>query len=288
MLGIILAIIYTSFFIFLIRRLTFFNIDGISRNALIAAFIAKIFFGFIFWAVYSYYYREHADAFLYFADGKAIYAALFERPLDYIKILLGSDDPSLFRYIQNTGHWDRTFNQGLYNDTRTVIRFNAIADIFSFGNYHVHTVFMCFLSFMGLTGIYKTFQPYLSDKKTELFAILFFLPSVLFWGSAVLKEGLIFFSMGMLLYHYQKLLSEKFSITRIIFILFFAGLLSITKIYMLLFLIPVLIAHTWIFKTGSRNPGIKYLIVFASLIAIGSFVFRTPQPVPYVSWRNDD
>ena len=280
MLGILLALAYTFLFIFLIKRWSFFQIDGISRNALTSVFIVKLFFGVVFWAVYTYYYTDKADAFLYFNDGKAIYQAFYERPLDYIKILLGSDDPALFHYIKMTGHWDRTFNQGLYNETRTIIRFNAIADVFSFGNYHVHTVFICFLSLMGLTGLYKTFSPFLKNKKRELFAIIFLFPSLLFWGSGVLKEGLIFFAMGMLLYHFQKLLHEPFSVKRPVFVFLFAALLSITKIYILLFLMPALIAHTWIAKTGNRNAAIKYLVVFISLTGI--VLLQKKFDVPYM------
>ncbi|MFI5164231.1 MAG: hypothetical protein ACHQHP_03175 [Bacteroidia bacterium] len=271
MLGIILAIIYTILFVFLIRKLKFFQTEGISRRTFVFAFLVKIIFGFIFWAVYTYHvpYQQRADAFLYFDDGKAIYKALFEQPVSYFKILFGFNDTSLGHYIDQTGHWKMAYVQGLYNETRTVIRFNAIVDIFSFGNYHVHTVFLCFLSMIGLMGVYKTFVPFLSTKKKELFVIVFFLPSVLFWGSGVLKEGLILFSMGMLIYHYHKVVSEKISITRIILVFLFAGLLCITKIYILMILVPVFIAHLWIVKTGMRKPEIKYLIVFTVFISIG-------------------
>ena len=269
MLGIILAVAYTILFIFIIRKISFFHIEGISKNVFTAAFLLKIIFGFAFWAVYvwRHSYSERADAFLYFDDGKAIYSALFQHPLDYFKILLGVDDPSLSKYLGQTGHWNMTYVQGLYNETRTVIRFNAIVDVFSFGNYHVHTVFMCFLSFAGLTGIYKTFLPFLMEKKKELFACVFLLPSVLFWSSGVLKEGLILFSMGMLVYHVFRFLREGFTIRRFIWILIFGVLLSITKLYMLLILIPAFIAHAWIVKTSGKFSIIKYIAVFAVMLA---------------------
>jgi hypothetical protein len=269
MAGIILAITYAAFFIFLIRRLPFFQIDGISRNAISVGFIVKIIFGTLLWAVYSHntHYQGRADIFFYFDDGKVIYRALYERPLDYIKILLGSDDPSLFYYLKDTGNWSKTYIQGIYNESKTIIRFNAIVDIFSFGNYHVHTVFICFLSLIGLIGILKTFLPYFENKKKELFAIIFFIPSVLFWGSGVLKEGLILFAMGMVIYHWNKFLIEKFSVSRLFLIIIFIGLLSISKAYILLMLLPILISHSWISKTGNRKPALKYLTVF-SIFAI--------------------
>jgi len=270
MIGIGLAIAYAALFIFLIRRLPFFRVDGISRNALCAGFIAKIIFGTILWAIYSLHspYQGQADIFFYFDDGLDIYKVLFEKPLDYLKIIFGSSDPSLFKYLKTTGNWSKTYTQGIVNESRTIIRFNAIVNIFSFANYHVHTVFICFLSLLGLTGILKTFLPFFENKKKELFAIIFFIPSVLFWGSGVLKEGLILFAMGLLLYHWHKLLSERISAGRIFLFLLFAGLLSITKAYILLMLVPALIAHSWILKTGNRKPALKYLAVFSIFVSI--------------------
>ena len=157
----------------------------------------------------------------------------------------------------------------MYNETRTVIRFNALVCLFSFGQYHVHTVFMCFLSFIGLAGIYKSFLPFLENKKKELFAVVFFLPSVLFWGSGVLKEGLILFGAGMLIYHWFKILHEGFSTMRLILILFFIGLLSITKIYILLIILPALLCHAWVAKSNSRFSLLKYLTVIILYISAG-------------------
>ena len=281
MFGILLAIIYTLLFVFLIWRHPFFQIDGISRNAVSLGFIIKIISGTILWAVYSLntHYQGRADIFFYFDDGKAIYSALFEKPIDYIKIIFGSDDPS-FKYLSQTGNWSKTYNQGIYNESRTIIRFNAIVDIFSFANYHVHTVFICFLSTIGLTGILKTFLPYFEDKKTELFAIIFFIPSVLFWGSGVLKEGLILFAMGMMLYYWHKLVSERVTISKLFFFFLFIALLSITKAYILIILFPILIAHSWILKTGKRKPALKYLVVFSIFLSI--LLFQKKIDIPFM------
>jgi len=269
MLEMLLSIIYFCLFIFLIRKLPFYSVDGISKNAFALVFVVKISFGLIFWAVYAFYvpYHQKADAFMYFDDGKAIYQALLENPIDYVKILLGFSDPSLDHYIDNTGSWNMIYNQGIYNETRTIIRFNAIVDIFSFGNYHIHTIFICFLSLTGLAGIYKTFLPFLTDKKKELFIVVFFLPSVLFWGSGVLKEGLVLFAFGMLVYHVFRLINGNISFSRIAYVLIFAGLLSVTKAYMLLFLFPALAAYAWISKTNGKKPELKFLIVFAICIS---------------------
>jgi hypothetical protein len=141
-------------------------------------------------------------------------------------------------------------------------------------------VFICFLSLLGLTGIFKFFLPYFTNKKKELFALLFFIPSVLFWGSGVLKEGLIFFAMGMLLYHFHKLLTQKISFGRVLLIVLFTGLFCITKAYLLIILSPALVAHAWIVKTGNRKPVVKYLVVYSSFLALT--VLQQKIDVPFL------
>lgn len=279
MLGIILAILYAAFFFFLIRRLNFFKTDSILQKFLSFVFILKLLAGTFLWWIYTHIYSDRltADIFKYFDDGKVMYDALWVHPLDYFKMLFGIPDASLEHYYRvDMAHWVRPFNQGLYDENRTLIRFNALVFLFSFGSYHVHTVFMCFLSTAGLTGIYKTFLPSLPDKKKELFVIVFLIPSVLFWGSGVLKEGLILFAMGMLIYQWHKLISEKFSPGRIIFVLLFTALLSITKIYMLLILLPACIAYTWVIKTKYKNPGLKFFVVLAVYFSMGMLLANLP------------
>ena len=117
---------------------------------------------------------------------------------------IGNDTPEFQQYYEQMNYWARKIDSNIYNDSHTIIRFNTIVRFFSLGYYNVHTVFICFLSLIGLTGIYKTFIPYLQDKKRELLFAVFLLPSALFWGSGVLKEGLIFFALGLLIYYTTK------------------------------------------------------------------------------------
>ena len=232
MLGIILAIFYTAFFIFLIWKIKFFHSESLSQKWIVFVFLLKIIAGTALWFVYTHLYTDHltADIFKYFDDGKVIYNALFSKPPDYFKMLFAIPDAALNHYyLDDMRHWTREFGLGLYNENHTLIRFNALVDIFSFRNYHVHTVFICFLSLTGLMGIYKSFLPFLSEKKKELFAVVFLLPSVLFWGSGVLKEGLVLFSLGMCVYHYFKLVTENFNLKRMLMVLLFIFLLAVSK-----------------------------------------------------------
>jgi len=273
----------------------FFSIEGLSRKKITAFFILKIIFGLILWAIYTYYYkdRQTADIFKYFDDSKVMYDALFTHPMDYFKMLFGikNNTPYFNVYYNQMNHWSRIFESNLYNDSHTIIRFNSLLRIFSFGYYNVHTVFMCFISLSGLVAIYKTFSPYLQGKQTALAIVVFLIPSVLFWGSGVLKEGFLFLGLGMLLYYFHRGLREGFRLKFILWILVSLVLMAFTKIYVLVAIIPGLVANFWIFKTSEKYISLKYLLVLFFYIACGlntQKIFPAHDPLELLTIKQND
>lgn len=237
-------------------------------------FILKIACGLLLWAIYTFYYKDRAtaDIYKYFDDSKVMYDALKSKPSHYFKMLfgIGNNTTEFDAYYSQMNYWSRKYNGGGYNDSHTIVRLNAFMRIFSFGYYNVHTVFMCFLSLVGLTAIYKAFVKYLNDKTTELLVIVFFLPSVLFWGSGVLKEGFIFFSLGVIIFVIQQKLSIKMLVIFIIAIM----LLALSKFYLWLAMLPSLLFLFWIKNTSIKRVGLKFFIVISTLAVIGLNVDR--------------
>jgi len=238
---VLICIAYSVLFIFLIHKLKFFENDFISKKILSLLFIIKIASAFAITLIYTYYYKDNfeSDIFKYFSDGKVIYSSLHNSPTDFLRLItgIGSDSPHLEQYYKLTNFWFKQHDYNLLNDNRTIIRFNAISMIFSFGYLSVHNVFMAFLSFLGLTAIYKTFSKYVENKLLLTIAI-YLIPSVLIWTSGVLKEGLVMFSLGFVIYYFDKLTFQNFKVSYFILLLLFAFLLFITKFYILLAIIP--------------------------------------------------
>ncbi len=266
---ILLTLTYTAFFIFIIHKMKFFDVDGISKKTISLLFLLKLIFGFTLWAIYTFYYtdRATADIYKYFDDSKVIYSTLKTNPIDYFKLLfgIGNNTAAFDHYYSEMNYWARKVDSSIYNDSHTIIRFNAVVRLFSFGYYNVHTVVICFLSLIGLTAIYKTFVTHLQDKKRELLFAVFLLPSVLFWGSGVLKEGLIFFALGLLIYYSNKL----FSIKAIVICLATALLLAFSKFYVWLAIFPSIALLIWTNKTSSKKVGYKFILILLFIGAAG-------------------
>jgi hypothetical protein len=201
----ILTAIYFGLLCWLIASSDLFRIEGLSSTYLIGAFSLKVLAGVALWWVYAFHYsdapRDTLDTFKYFDDSGYFHAALFNDVSDYLKLLFGwsSDSPSLIPYFEGMNNWDRSDTIIAINDNRTMIRVNALIQLLSFGHYHVHSLIFNFLGFTGLVLSFKALRRMVSIP-AWVFLIAFILPpSLLFWGSGVLKETLVFFALGIFL-----------------------------------------------------------------------------------------
>ena len=269
---------YTLLFIYLIYKLPFFRIDGISWKLLTGLFIVKILSAFAITLIYTYYYKNRieSDIFKYFDDGKVIFSSLKDNPIDYLRMItgIGADSPYLKHYYDIANFWNKTFDYGLYNDCRTMIRFNAVAMIFSFGYFNVHNIFMAFLSFTGLTAIFKVFYPYFLNKRNALIFSVFLIPSVLLWTSGVLKEGILMFAFGLFIYYISKLLYKGFKWKLIIGALLMTGLLLFIKFYVLIAALPGIISII-ILRFYKKKPALPIIAGVHLIIITAFFLFHT-------------
>ncbi len=275
-LEILLCILYVALFVFIIHKVRYFQLPGLSSKTIAIIFGIKVLFGAAMYFIYTHYYpdRNTADIFKYFDDSKVMYDAFWQSPGDFFQMLFGinNDNAHFNSYYMQMNNWFREYESTLYNDGHTIIRFNAALRFASFGYYNVHMVFMCFLSLIGLVGIYKALHPFFERQRKELTFAVFLIPSVLFWGSGVLKEGLLIFGLGVLIYQLFKLIKGEVSIFGIAAGLAAMVLLLYVKFYVLAAMIPGLIAYIWC-KKQPRWPGLKYLAVgvVCSLMALNLY-----------------
>jgi hypothetical protein len=274
--GVLLAVGYAALFLYLIRRSAFFQSPGMGKRTVGVLFLLKVAAGTALWWVYTYHYtdRSTADIYKYFDDGNVLFSALPAHPGDYLRMLLGigNDTPHFNEaYYAVMNNWHRQYDTGYYNDAHTMIRFSALVRLFSFGVYHVHTVFASFLSLIGLVALYKAFIGALPGMGRLLTAGIFLWPSVLFWGSAPIKEALLFLGLGLFLLNAFRLMQGPLHWTGWLALLFGILLQAVLKSYVLLVLLPGLFALWWCRRTADRRALLKFATVYAAclLIALG-------------------
>jgi hypothetical protein len=271
MINLLLTLPYLLFLLFLIGKIPFIKESGIQTNALRFAFLAKVFCGFLVYLIYAYYYgnRIEADTFKYFDDSYYLYEALYTKPADFFKMLFGINCEGNYfdhLYYDKMNNWYRAYENSLYNDNRLIIRVNAFLRIFSFGNYHVHSIILNFIAFIGSVGMARFFLHFVKSK-WKVYLAVFFIPSVIFWSSGILKESLLLFAMGLFCFFIYRLVLTKKWINLVLLIIPFL-LLVLLKFYVFVAFFPAILG--WYFSETTRFKWKAYLLVLSvlSIIAV--------------------
>ncbi|MHB8260959.1 MAG: hypothetical protein ACYDCN_06930 [Bacteroidia bacterium] len=272
----ILSCTYILLFCILIFLLPFFKDNTIKPLTFVSVFLLKVLAGFFLTWIYTCYYhdRQTSDIFKYFDDAKIMFSSVTShRYFDYIKMLTGIGNDSTYfdeTYYNKMNHWYRHYDYGTYNDNHTIIRFNALSLLFSFGSFNVHTVFICFVCLLGLTALFKVFSGYFTNKKKLLFAAIYLAPSVLLWSSGVLKEGILLFALGFLFYAFFNVFINKVNILlNVIFLVASTFLILINKNYLLMAVIPALLCFICAHKFKIARPLLFYIGLYASVFFAG-------------------
>ncbi|MBP5413151.1 MAG: hypothetical protein J6Y47_07845 [Bacteroidales bacterium] len=272
---IVLTLFYVLLFMVLIYKLPYFQSKNISSFVLCVLFGIKVLAGVSMYFVYTYYYpdRSQADIFRYFDDAKVIYNALPERPMDYLRILLGiGNDTPYFNdhYYVYLNHWEREIVTNIFSDSHIIIRFNALVMLFSFGYFNVHNVFASFIAFVGLFAMYKFMERHTKHLHIGYMIAIFLLPSVMFWTSGVLKESVIIFGVGLFVYGIDSMCEINMPWYRRFMLLasaFLGALLLIyTKLYYLLLLL--LLMTIFIINKYRRITHPLWTYIIAVMIAV--------------------
>ena len=244
---IFLFILYFVLFSWMLGKLSFFkDISCLSYKMLLLFFVLKVMAGISMILVYTHIYElEIADFHKYFRDGMILYGVLKESPIDFLRIITGiqASAENLATYYDQMDFWNRPWESPVYNDNRVVIRFNALAAVFSFGSIYIHNIFINFLSLSGLVAIYKFILRFADKDKIFWLPLgIFLFPGLLFWGSGILKEGLLIWAFGYWMLYTDEIFSRKyFRFSFLFYFAFFSLLLFLLKPYALALWLPCMV-----------------------------------------------
>ncbi len=196
--------------------LPIFKNSGLTVRGLSFLFLVKLLFSIGLVLVYTYYYtdRAYADIYKYFDDGITIHESMSEHPKATLEVMTGvgfdRNDPEIRGVLANTHHFDKKDDSFLESNHRLIIRLNSLLRFVSLGSIYIHSLFFCFLSFMGLVAMYRALGLFLTpDTRYVLLLPVFLVPSILFWSSGLLKETLVIFFLGILFFSAIKLFAMK-------------------------------------------------------------------------------
>ncbi len=293
----IISCIYIFLFIIIIFKWKIFSVEGLPRKDIATAFLIKTLAALALIWIYSDYYRErhNADIFKYFDDSLIISSSILKNPKDFLSIILGFNNDYEYlhqNYYINMNHWDSSYTSSILNESRLVIRLNAIIGLISLNIYFIHALFFSFLSLIGFVFLVKTLKKIFPKENFRyVFWVLILFPSLLIFSSGILKEPLIIFGLGICTYYFISLFENKNLKTKTIVIFIFSLLLIFKiKFYVFCCFSSGLLMFLSIKKT-KINPNIILLIniaVLGLLLSMLHFLNTEYDPILMISKKQQD
>lgn len=181
--------------------------------------------------IYQFYYNG-GDTYTFHTHGSRwIWQAFIDNPQTGLKIMLGEAG------VFNGSIYDYTSKIWLYRDPSSlfVIKISTFFDLFTFSTYSSTALFFALFAFSGHWALYVTFQKMYPDQNKYLALACLFVPSVIFWGSGLLKDSI---TLGSLCWMTHALFQITIRKKRVLFyafiIVFFGWIIYSIKIYILL------------------------------------------------------
>jgi hypothetical protein len=273
----ILPLIFVFFFLFCIDKSKRLEVAGIPKRWFQILFLSKVAFGILLWWIYTYYepYKGASDAFLYFNDGLILGELAESNPQHFFRLLfgIGIEDPALEVYFDNMHRWWCKSTYGIANDNPTIIRINGLIALVSLGNFHVHTVFMCFISTLAAMFLLKAVRSVVQLSVKGLFFLMLLAPSYLFWTSGVLKEAPLMLALALFLWAFFDWVKASFKSVKHVLLMVISGyFLFHLKGYVFLSLIPAL--SFWLIGSRLRFWRLAFLAVHAVFVVVAMFADR--------------
>lgn len=244
--------------------------DPILRKYFLPALWLKIFGALALGFVYQFYY-DTGDTFNYHTSGsRVIWEALVNDFETGLKLLFAKpiEHPEVFPYSQRIP---------FYLDPKSlfVIRIAAFFDLITFSTYSATAVFFALFGFVGGWAFFITFYRQFPNLHKWIAISILFIPSVIFWGSGVLKDTITLSALGLLTYAIHKVLIEKdLAIINIIILLISAWIIIKVKMYIILCFLPA--AFFWVyakrlFNTGSFVTRIVLAPLLIPLVVVSAY-----------------
>jgi hypothetical protein len=280
----IIALLYLIMFCWVIYKLPFFKDAHISFKWILIILMVKILGCY---AYYLFYFGNNitgpqGDSYDTLTGSNIMFQAIYENPLDYIKMLFGIhselETDALYKpYFDKINDWSQAkpADSFFLNDNRTSVRFHAFIRLFSFGHYAVHALSMMIVSFVGQFAFYKAFKSFFVQKEKSLMTIIFFVPSILFWSSGVLKEPLALCLMGFFLFSFFKIfIYHHYKIKTIGCLVFTTLAFFVLKPYVLILLITPLIVFILVQKMRIKKIALFYSVSLITIFSVSLITLK--------------
>ena len=215
--------------------------------------------------IYQFYYGG-GDTFSYYTHGAAhIVDAFYDNFSAGFKLLTaqGEFDAETYKYASKI--W-------MYRDPTSyfVVRIASVFGVLTYNSYAGTALLFAFFSFWGLWMMYQSFCTIYPELKLHFAVAIFFIPTVFFWGSGILKDTITLGATGFLVYSFIQIFFERKKLlwNSLLFLLSIYIITSI-KLYIFLCLMPALILWYFFYRIGQIRSIVARILIAPFLLTLG-------------------
>ncbi len=245
--------------------------DAITKKYFFPALTLKVIGALAVGLLYQFYYAG-GDTYNFHTHGsRHIWEAFVDSPIKAWELLLsnGQYSPGTYKYASKII---------FFQDPASyfIVKVAAFFDLFTFSSYSATAICFALLSFAGGWMLFLTFYNRTPTLHLWQAMATLFIPSVIFWGSGLMKDTLTFAAIGSLTYSISYLfLKRKFSVTTLVILALSIWILFSVKKYILLCYLPAVLLWIYVKKlTQIQSVMLKLLVTpfaVATLVLSGYY-----------------
>jgi hypothetical protein len=228
--------------------------------------------------IYVFYYKG-GDTINYFKSSLSLYKLMWKHFEAFSRLFSGDMSAINFSYFDSSTGFP---NYSRDKQAFTVVRYTTPLQLISFQRYIATSIILSFISYQGIWRLYLLFCNLYPALRKQFYYSILIVPSVLFWGSGILKDTFTLMGACWFTYSFYKVFikNESMFINGIMMIIMGNIVLSL-KPYILLALLPG--AMLWLMfhrLNNITNIAVRILagpVIIAVVFAIGAIALYSVQ-----------
>ena len=185
--------------------------------------------------VYVFYYQG-GDTTSYYHDCVSISKAFMNHPFQMLRLTLSGVDLQVWTSFDAETEWP-VYSYDLH--AFWVDRLVWPLCFLTFRSYIGTTMLLSFICYQAIWRLYQTLVYEFPTLQRQMAIAMFFIPSVVFWGSGILKDSITFAAVSLFVSSFHQIIKLKLNvILNVLYILIAAFLLLKIKPYIFFALLP--------------------------------------------------
>jgi len=163
--------------------------------------------------------------------------------------------------------------------TFSVVRYSTIFCFIGAKSFFVTSMLIASFSYIGIWKVYRLFQSLYPETKKALAISILFLPSLLFWGSGIMKDSFVLSSTCWFTYNfYHVFIIRKKVVPNLFLLIINLGIIISIKPYIILSLLPG--ALLWLnnaYLKQMASKALKYImmpVIGVFVLGAGAFLYQ--------------